>query len=116
MRFLTLTLLCLLFTGCVSTLMSASRESITRSAILPMPVDEAYQKASRALAKMGAAITQANAQTHLLSGTVHQAVVLNVTVTDSARGAIVEVTGQLLPGKIVVGEFTEVKDYLALLQ
>jgi hypothetical protein len=65
---------------------------------------------------MGATITQANTQTRLLSGQVHGVVILNVSVTGAAQQATVEVTGSLLPGKLAVGSFTEVDDYVTLLQ
>lgn len=100
--------------GCMTSLMS--QEPVRRSVSLQEPPDAAYQRASQAMARMGATIHQANPQTRLLSGIVHGVVVLNVSVTGSKESSTVEVTGSLLPGKLAVGSFTEVDQYVALLQ
>jgi len=47
-----------------------------------------------------------------LSGLVHGAVVLTITVDTQS---LVEVTGVLVPGKLVLGSLTEADDYVALL-
>lgn len=99
-----------LLAGCATSLMS--RAPVTRSAALAMPPAAAFQRATGTFTRMGGQVQMYDAPNRRLSGLVHGAVVLTVTVDAQS---IVEVTGTLVPGKIVVGAVTETDDYLALL-
>lgn len=88
----------------------------TAQQLLPVPPAQAYQDATCALTRMGGRVTVANGSQGLLSGDVHDAVTLTVVVSPKGTGTLVQVTGQVLPNKLVVGRFTEVDDYLALLR
>ena len=76
----------------------------------------AYAKAMRAMATMGSEFTQMQPEAGFLQGKVHGAVLLTVTLVTVSQGIQVDVSGSLLPGKLVVGAFSEVDDYVALLQ
>jgi hypothetical protein len=99
-----------LLTGCATTLMSPV--PITRTATFATPADATYQHAVQAFAKMGGQVQTLDARQRLISGVVHRAVTLNVLVDAHST---VQVTGHLLPGKLVVGTMTEPQDYLNLL-
>jgi hypothetical protein len=93
-----------------------SRTPVTQTASFPDAPDVCYQRATRAWMRQGGALTQMSPQAGLLSGTVHNAVTLNVVVTPTPTGCAITATGAVLPDKIAVGRFTEVGDYIALLQ
>jgi hypothetical protein len=93
-----------------------SQTPITRNATFQESPDAAYARATRAMVRMGGKITQASAQSRVLSAEVHNAVVLNVLVEPMPDGSKIEVVGMLMPNKIAVGSFDECDTYLTLLQ
>jgi hypothetical protein len=113
MKWITLFLM-LLLTGCMTSLMPQTPQ--TRIVELQASPDEAYRRAAVAMNTMGAEQLQANNQLRLLSGKVHGAVLLNVSVLPTTEGAAVHVRGSLLPGKLVIGSVDEVDQYVALLR
>jgi hypothetical protein len=90
-----------------------SQHPQTRTFPFPGPPQEAYAFALQAFVKMGGQPQALDAQTRLIAGTVHGAVYLTVTIDPQS---VIQVTGHLVPGKMVMGSLTEVDDYLALLQ
>ena len=111
---LALSLVLFLTLGCSAL---RDRAPVTESVTLPLPPVQAYDRAVQAMAQMGGKITRTDSTARVLVGEVHNAVVLTVVLTpfpDGTTGA--SVTGQLLPNKLVMGEFTEVADYLKLLR
>jgi hypothetical protein len=89
---------------------------VTRSLAMSQPPDAAYVRAREALQQMGAVIATSDSQQRILSGTVKNAVVLNVAVSSTATGSVVLVQGRVLADKIALGSVTEVDDYLDLLR
>lgn len=106
-------LLVVWLSGCTAMM---NRTPITESTVLQAPQPVAYQRAAQALAQMGATLTTSDARTGLLSGQVHNAVVLTVQVQPHAQGAQVTATGSLMPNKMAFGSFSEVSDYMAILK
>ncbi len=99
--------------GCTALM---TREPITKHVALTDAPDVAYQKATQTMARMGGQITMTNAEQRVLSALVHNVVVMTVSVHARGTGSEVEVSGTLLPDKIAFGTFSEVDEYLALLQ
>jgi hypothetical protein len=111
---LVLSLVLFLTLGCSAL---RDRTPVTESVTLSLPPVHAYDRAVQAMMQMGVTITRTDATFRLLVGEVHNAVVLTVLLTPLSEGVTgVSVTGQLLPNKLVTGEFTEVADYLKLLR
>ena len=102
----------LLAAGCGGLLHPAPH---TAHQTLPAPPGQVYRDAACAFARLGGQMTASDGTHGLLSGQVHDAVTLTVLLTPEGTGTAVQVTGQVLPNKIVVGRFTEVDDYMALL-
>jgi hypothetical protein len=113
LRWLGLVLLSSVVIGCTALM---SRTPVTQTASFPDAPDVCYQRATRAWMRQGGALTQMLPQAGLLSGTVHNAVTLHILVTATPTGCVITATGAVLPDKIAVGRFTEVGDYIALLQ
>lgn len=111
-RMLVVLSLCGWLTACTALM---SQEPVRRSTMLALPPDIAYRRAVRAMAQLGGQVTTADATSGVLSATVHNAATLTVVVLPTAEGSTVEVTGTLLPNKVVVGRFTEPDDYVTLL-
>lgn len=93
-----------------------SQAPLTRSLTVQESPDAAYQRATRAMARLGGEITQADAQSRVLSAKLHNAVVVNVSVEQAPDGARIEAVCTLMPNKIAVGAMTECDDYAALLR
>jgi hypothetical protein len=93
-----------------------SQTPVTADAPFAEAPDACYQRATRAWARLGGTLTQANAQVRILSGTVHNAVALTVVVTPTPTGCTIAATGTLLPDKFALGKFDEVQRYMTLLQ
>lgn len=89
-----------------------SRAPVERSTVLALPPATAYTRAVQTFARMGGQVQVADAQSRVVSGLVHGAVVLTITVDAQST---VTVTGTLVPGKVVMGTFDEVDTYMALL-
>ncbi|MGE3350056.1 MAG: hypothetical protein AB7I35_21720 [Ramlibacter sp.] len=109
------TLLGLSLTACSSLMPAATKPELRQLHVADDP-DHAYQRALRTMLGMGALITQQNPQTRFLSAQLHNAVVLNVLVMPKGQGSRIDVQGTVLPGKLVLGSFTEVDDFLAAYQ
>jgi hypothetical protein len=113
LRWLGLVLLSSVVIGCTALM---SHAPMTKTAQFPDTPDAAYQRATRACLRMGCQVTHANAQLRTLSGTVHNAVVLNVIISPTATGSQIEATGTVMSNKIALGSFDEVESYMVLLQ
>jgi hypothetical protein len=85
---------------------------VSRSTVLALPPATAFQRATGTLTRMGGHVQLYDAANRRVTGLVHGAVLLTVTVDSQST---VEVTGVLLPGKVVLGSMSEVDDYLLLL-
>jgi hypothetical protein len=112
-------LLCLtLLSSCAMPLTSTTvpRAPVRQALTVQESPDAAYQRATRAMVRMGGEILQTNPQARLLSAKLKGVVLLNVQVLPTPDGATIEATGTLLPGKLVAGEFDEVDTYIALLR
>jgi hypothetical protein len=105
--------LCLWITSCTALY---SQTPVTHSLTVPSSQDVAFDRATRAMARLGGELTQTNRQEGLLTAKVHNAVLLTVLVRPSAEGSTIEATGTLLPNKLAVGTFDEVEQYLRLVQ
>lgn len=103
--------LCMMLAGCATSLMGQA--PVQRTAVLPVSPAIAYSQAAQTFARMGGQVHVADPQSRMLSGVVHGAVVLNVTVDSQSK---IDVTGTLVPGKMVLGSLTEVDEYMALLR
>lgn len=112
-RVCALGLLLLTALGCPGVLLP---QAVTKRLTLPDTPDAAYQKATQALIKMGGSLTLANPQQRVLSATVKNAVVLNVTIAAAAEGSVVEASGKVLPDKLAFGPLDEVDTYLSLVR
>jgi hypothetical protein len=114
--------LMLLLAGCPSALVP--RPQVQQQVRLAVPPAQAYDRAMQALALMGASAVRGDREAGVLTSTVHDAVALNVVVVPENHQSRVEVTGQLLTGKLVVarpdellhGPREEVATYIGLLQ
>ena len=107
-------LLVILANGCATSLMA--REPVQRSLVVPLDASHAYQYAAQTLAQFGASQIQGNESVGMLSSTVKGAIALNVVVRAEGQQSRIGVTGQFLPGKVVLGSLDEVDAYIALLQ
>ena len=113
------TLLCLisillLFVGCMGPRPNIVVNPETRSSrfTTERAFDSAFVRAVQTFASLGGSITSQDAKSGTVSATVHNA--LNMTVTlnrVSETKTEVSVYGSTMPGKMIVGTFTEVEDY-----
>jgi hypothetical protein len=76
---------------------------------------QTYQRSHEILRRMGARLTTMDG-TQALSALVHDVVVVNVHLRGDAQRTEVEVTGAILPGKVVLGSFTELDDFVHALR
>lgn len=97
--------------GCATSLMS--HEPVTRRLALQGTPQSCYAQAAQAFLKLGGHPQIADPQARVIAGIVHNAVQLNVTVSEQCE---VQVSGRVLSGKLALGSFTEVDEYIAILQ
>ncbi|MHB8810886.1 MAG: hypothetical protein ACYC9M_12870 [Desulfobulbaceae bacterium] len=103
--------------GCPSFTMKEAYEPQTRSITVNDAYDASYRKALRALASMGADITSQDMNGGTISAKLHNAVLINVVLSKKgADSTLIETTGSLMPNKMVVGEFTEIDDFIKTYQ
>ena len=95
-RCLSLILLAITFSGCVT--LTQSRSATDRLAVTDAPAI-ASQKATRAVMAIGAQITHQDQQA--ISARLNKAVILNVTLTPQGTGTILQVQATAEPGYIL---------------
>jgi hypothetical protein len=99
--------------GCPSFMMKEAHEPQRRSIIVDDTYEAAYRKVLRSLASMGADITSQDMTGGTVSAKLHNAVIMNVALSKKGSDStLVEVTGSLMPNKMVIGKFTEVDDFM----
>ncbi len=102
--------LLLLGAGCSTLVMNPE----TRSAkfTVDLGFDAAHKRAVETFAALGGSITSQDSKAGTVSARVHNAVDMTVSLNAVAPTRTeVSVWGSTIPGKVVVGVFTEVDDY-----
>jgi hypothetical protein len=89
-----------------------SPELVHKQLTLPVSPEVAYHQATVAMTRMGARMLFADGRS--LQGVALNAVVLTVSVQPAPPGALIDVTGNLLPDRMALASFDEVDQYLAL--
>jgi hypothetical protein len=103
--------------GCPAFMRKEAYEPQTRTITVNDAYDASYRKALRALASMGADITSQDMNGGTISAKIHNAVLMNVVLTKKgADSTLIEATGSLMPNKMVIGEFTEVDEFIKTYQ
>jgi len=89
-----------------------------QTAVVELPTDPAtcYAKAYRELAAMPARIVASDPQLYEISALVKEAVFFHVAIAGAPTTCTVTVQANVLPNKLVTGEFTEVHDYVTRLR
>ena len=105
--------------GCTSRTTNIVANPETRAAkfTVDMPFDTAFSHAIQSFAVLGGGITSQDSRAGTISATVHNALTMTVTLNRvSETKTEVNVWGSTLPGKMIVGVFTEVDDYQRIFQ
>ena len=106
----------MLLSGCVSRgpglTMTMNPETRNATFTVNVPFDEAFSLAVKTMAALGGNITSQDSRAGTVSAVVHNAVNMTVSLNrvDENRTEVA-VYGSTIPGKVVVGVFTEVEDY-----
>jgi uncharacterized protein (AIM24 family) len=105
----------MLLGGCISRGLGGivmNPETRNATFTVEMPFDEAFVHAARTMAALGGNITSQDSKAGTISAVVHNAVNMTVSLNrvSDARTELV-VYGSTIPGKVVVGVFTEVEDF-----
>ena len=96
--------------GCSSIVVNPETRSTKFT--VDMPFSAAYSRAVQTYAALGGSITSQDSQAGVIAATVHNALHMTATLNRvSETKTEVSVWGTTIPGKVVVGTFTEVDDY-----
>ncbi|WP_146180246.1 hypothetical protein [Opitutus sp. ER46] len=100
-----------LLSGCASGFI-VNPETRSTKFTVERPFESAHQRAVQTFAALGGSITSQDAHAGTIAATVHNAVNMTVTLNRvSDTRTEVSVWGSTIPGKVVVGVFTEVDDF-----
>ncbi len=107
-KLLTITIAAILLVGCVT----MNPETRSAKFTVDMPFDVAYSRAVQTFATLGGSITSQDSKSGTVAATVHNALNMTATLNRlSDTQTEVSIWGSTIPGKIIVGTFTEVDDY-----
>ncbi len=101
-----------LFAGCAMPNVVMNPETRSAKFTVERDFDSAFKRAVETFGALGGGITSQDAHAGTIAATVHNALTMTVTLNRVAdRRTEVSVWGSTIPGKVVVGVFTEVDDF-----
>ena len=113
MRHVTMLTLLILLTGCAGSFTGRAPE--TRTLTLHASPAQAYQRSMVVLTQMGTEFApRPDRQT--IQGTVHKAVVMTVLFEDQGWQTLVTATAYIPPGKLTIGQMSELEEFCERLQ